>query len=110
MWQQPLVNVLVLKSLPPQNYVRLNRWPFYLSWFLSFGMIIAMGCSERLRKKYPINYLFLVRRAAAPCAWPVFPRHCELAKCVCSTPSGSAPLHGPRSPCFEASMDHVDGP
>lgn len=65
MWQQPL-EITIFESLPPQSYVRLNRWPFYLSWFLSFGMIIAMGCSERLRKKYPINYLFLVRGAAAP--------------------------------------------
>ncbi|KAK9845898.1 hypothetical protein WJX81_005493 [Elliptochloris bilobata] len=44
---------------PLKLYVRINRWPFYLSWFLSFGMIIAMACSERLRKQYPINYVFL---------------------------------------------------
>lgn len=44
-----------------QNYVRVNLWPFYLSWFLSFGMIIAMSCSNRLRRQYPVNYIFLVR-------------------------------------------------
>ena len=50
-----------------QSYVRLNRWPFYLSWFLSFAMIIAMSCSERLRKQYPLNYCFLVRARGPLC-------------------------------------------
>jgi hypothetical protein len=44
-----------------QSYVRVNLGPFYLSWFLSFGMVIALSCSERLRKQYPLNYCFLVR-------------------------------------------------
>lgn len=48
-----------------QAYVRVNGWPFYLSWILSFGIVIALSCSDRLRKQYPINYLFLVRLGAS---------------------------------------------
>jgi hypothetical protein len=44
-----------------QVYVRANPWPFYLSWGLSFVMIIALSCSETLRRKYPMNVIFLVR-------------------------------------------------
>jgi hypothetical protein len=34
-----------------QNYVRVNPWPFYLSWALSFGMLLVLACNERLRRK-----------------------------------------------------------
>ncbi len=34
-----------------QNYVRFNPWPFYLSWALSFGMLLVLACNERLRRK-----------------------------------------------------------
>ncbi len=59
-----------------QTYVRVNLWPFYLSWFLSFGMIIALSCSERLRKQYPLNICFLVRKhPALSLAFYIFPGH-----------------------------------
>ena len=80
MTEQPVLEHVCARA---QLYVRLNRWPFYLSWFLSFGMIIAMSCSERLRKQYPLNYLFLVRGVAAPVAWTALPGNNELATSVC---------------------------
>eukprot|EP00884_Botryococcus_braunii_P021183 jgi/Botrbrau1/7749/Bobra.0159s0178.1 len=44
---------------PLKTYVRVNPWPFYVSWGLSFAMIIALSCSESLRRKYPMNVIFL---------------------------------------------------
>lgn len=48
-----------------QTYVRVNPWPFYLSWGLSFVMIIALSCSDTLRRKYPMNVIFLVHAPAS---------------------------------------------
>lgn len=53
------MSVLFYYVQPLKLYVRQNAWPFYLSWALSFGMLIAMACSETLRRKYPTNVLFL---------------------------------------------------
>jgi protein lifeguard len=53
------MSVLFYYVSPLKLYVRQNAWPFYLSWALSFGMLIAMACSETLRRKYPTNVLFL---------------------------------------------------
>ena len=53
------MSVLFYYVSPLKLYVRQNAWPFYLSWALSFGMLIAMSCSETLRRKYPTNVLFL---------------------------------------------------
>jgi FtsH-binding integral membrane protein len=53
------MSVLLYYVSPLKLYVRQNAWPFYLSWALSFGMLIAMACSETLRRKYPTNVLFL---------------------------------------------------
>lgn len=53
------MSVLFYYVQPLKLYVRQNAWPFYLSWALSFGMLIAMSCSETLRRKYPTNVLFL---------------------------------------------------
>ena len=53
------MSVLFFYVMPLKLYVRQNAWPFYLSWALSFGMLIAMSCSESLRRKYPTNVLFL---------------------------------------------------
>ena len=53
------MSVLFYYVSPLKLYVRQNAWPFYLSWALSFGMLIAMSCSETLRRRYPTNVLFL---------------------------------------------------
>ena len=39
--------------------MRYNAWPFYLSWGLSFAMLMAMACSDKVRRQYPTNVLFL---------------------------------------------------
>jgi len=68
--------------------VRVNLWPFYLSWFLSFGMIIALSCSERLRKQYPLNICFLVcKHPTLSLAFYIFPVHLlsKYGNKVCST-------------------------
>lgn len=53
------MSVLFYYVTPLKLYVRQNAWPFYMSWALSFAMLIAMSCSETLRRKYPTNVLFL---------------------------------------------------
>lgn len=45
---------------PLRLYVRQNAWPFYLSIGLTFGLLIGMACSEKLRRVYPYNVLALV--------------------------------------------------
>jgi FtsH-binding integral membrane protein len=37
--------------------VQQNSWPFWLAWILSFATIIAMGCSQTLRRVHPWNYV-----------------------------------------------------
>jgi FtsH-binding integral membrane protein len=44
---------------PLRLYVKQNAWPFYLSIGLSFGLLIGMACSEKLRRVYPYNVAFL---------------------------------------------------
>ncbi len=34
-----------------QRYVQSTPWPFYLSWGLSFGLLLVLACNERLRRK-----------------------------------------------------------
>ena len=45
---------------PLRLYVRENAWPFYLSIGLSFGLLIGMACSDKLRRVYPYNVVALV--------------------------------------------------
>ena len=40
---------------PLKLYVRQNAWPFYASWALSFGTLIALSCSEKVRRVHPYN-------------------------------------------------------
>lgn len=44
---------------PLRLYVRQNAWPFYASIALTFGLLIGMACSEKLRRVYPYNVLAL---------------------------------------------------
>lgn len=37
--------------VPLQMYVRSTPWPFYLSWGLSFGLLLVIACNERLRRR-----------------------------------------------------------
>ncbi len=34
-----------------QTYVRSTPWPFYLSWGLSFGLLLVISCNEHLRRR-----------------------------------------------------------
>ena len=47
-----------------------NQWVFFASWVLALALLITMSCSTRVRRKYPLNYCFLVVftlvRAPAP--------------------------------------------
>ena len=43
-----------------QAYIAQNQWLVIATWALAFGLLIAMSCSTRLRRKFPINYIFLV--------------------------------------------------
>jgi FtsH-binding integral membrane protein len=43
-----------------QTYLIQNVWVIYTSWALAFGVLIFMSCSTRARRKYPINYIFLI--------------------------------------------------
>lgn len=40
---------------PLKLYVRQNAWPFYASWALSFATLIALSCSEKIRRVHPYN-------------------------------------------------------
>lgn len=67
----------------PQAYVRSNPWPFYLSWGLSFGLLLFISCSERLRRRYALLLLWCIAGNACPsatcrtsrptchCRWPI---------------------------------------
>lgn len=56
-------------SLIPQAYVRSNPWPFYLSWGLSFGLLLFISCSERLRRRYAV----LLLRCVVVHSWECLP-------------------------------------
>ena len=43
-----------------QLYVQQNQWVIIASWALAFGVLIFMSCSTRARRKFPINYIFLI--------------------------------------------------
>jgi hypothetical protein len=45
---------------PLQDYVTTNQWVFWASWITAFGLIITMSCSNRVRRKFPLNMIFLV--------------------------------------------------
>lgn len=45
---------------PLQEYVTTNQWVFWVSWITALGLIITMSCSNRVRRKFPLNFVFLV--------------------------------------------------
>lgn len=47
--------VLFYYFQPLKLYVRQNAWPFYMSWALSAGILIALSCSEKVRRVHPYN-------------------------------------------------------
>ena len=44
---------------PLKGYIRTNAWPFYMSWALSFGVLIALSCSDKIRRVHPYNIIAL---------------------------------------------------
>ncbi len=48
-----------LPPSPLQAYLRANPWPFYVSWVISFVLMLVLVCVESARRKYPTNFLLL---------------------------------------------------
>ncbi|KAG2448610.1 hypothetical protein HYH02_006499 [Chlamydomonas schloesseri] len=46
-------------SDPLRNYVYAAQWPFWLAFGLSISIVVALGCSESLRRSHPWNMITL---------------------------------------------------
>lgn len=46
-------------SAPLRNYVFTTTWPFWTSFGIAMALVIALGCSEDLRRRHPYNMIAL---------------------------------------------------
>ena len=42
-----------------KTYARENIWPFWVAFFLSFGLLIGLVCCGEIRRKAPHNMILL---------------------------------------------------
>lgn len=54
------ISALFMFQHSVKHYMLSNAWPFFTAFGLSFALIIAMGCSETLRRHHPYNILTLM--------------------------------------------------
>ncbi|KAG2492868.1 hypothetical protein HYH03_008783 [Edaphochlamys debaryana] len=53
------VTAAFLFSAPLRTYVYAAQWPFWTAFALSLALVVALGCSEQLRRRHPINMIML---------------------------------------------------
>ena len=53
------VTALFVFNASLKNYVLAAQWPFWTAFAVSLVLIIALGCSEDLRRRHPVNLVAL---------------------------------------------------
>eukprot|EP00745_Piridium_sociabile_P002445 TRINITY_DN114952_c0_g1_i1.p1 TRINITY_DN114952_c0_g1~~TRINITY_DN114952_c0_g1_i1.p1 ORF type:complete len:305 (+),score=28.24 TRINITY_DN114952_c0_g1_i1:81-995(+) len=55
----------IAQSTAAQSFVARNRWIMFAAMFVSFGVLIALSCCQKVARSFPLNFILLAVLALA---------------------------------------------